>query len=115
MSIDPTDLGHAFTEALEGEAGVRGLVSFKGYLDPIDETRSRLYYNDTARGYLEIVSTDIKAQVDVPANPTDLRSVVYVDERATIVKCQRMFAHDINQDSLDTDPGGATGGHPPWR
>ena len=110
MTINPNQIGTTLTAA-----GVNGLVSFKGYLDTAIGDPCRLYFNDSGRSYLEIAVADIKAQVDVPANPSDLRSIVYVDEGAAIVRCQRAFAHDINQDSLDTEPGGATGGHPPWR
>jgi hypothetical protein len=76
-----------------------GYVTFKGFLTGGSESgTSRLFLFDTFRMWLELRTSDIKHKLDIPPNPSDPRSLIWVDEDAIVVKCQVGRAHDIADD-----------------
>lgn len=91
----------------------KGYVSFKGYLAPMQNGLFRFFVNDSFESWFEVEKDDIAARINIPANETDPRSIVYIKREARVVACQVHKAHDLHDIGADPSGGGLTG-HPPW-
>lgn len=95
-----------------------GCISFKGFLSEPrmcgeDDAVHRLYTDHTFWTWLEILASDIRAQIAVPPDGFDPRSVVWVRREAKVARCQVSEAYELAEEVLGIDPGGI--GPPPWR
>lgn len=95
-----------------------GCIAFKGFLSAEQACASgathRLYTDDTFWAWLEIRKEDIRAQIAVPPDGYDPRSVIWVQREAKVAKCRVTHAYDLAEEVFAPDPGGLTI-HPPWR
>ena len=90
-----------------------GYVPVKGYLSQEHGGLRRIFLGDTFRDWIEVDTDDIAAQIDIPSNETDPRSVLYLKRKAKVIACHARYAHEMEADGID--PGGrGLPGHPPW-
>ncbi|MDX6683730.1 MAG: hypothetical protein QOG94_3769 [Solirubrobacteraceae bacterium] len=97
-----------------------GCVAFKGFLSQETECEGtggvrRLYTDDTFWSWLELNSKDIRAQIAVPPNGFDPRSVVWVHREARVTRCRVDEASVIADEVNGVDPaGGGIPTRPPY-
>ena len=119
----PTNLApDSIAERLEGASSdiPEGYVSFKGYVAPENHGLHRLYSDDSFQRWLAVNPQDIVAQISVPPNDRDTRSVIYIRREARVIMCQVSKAYEVDSggnERLDVSrstTGGLPATHPPW-
>jgi hypothetical protein len=112
----PPDLTpDGIAQALAGDypAIPHGYASFKGYLAPKQNGVYRFFTDDTFRSWIEVKAEDIVGRINVPANATDPRSMLYIKHDALVIKCHVHRAFEVDDTGADRGEGGLTS-HPPW-
>jgi hypothetical protein len=76
----------------------------------------RLYVDDTFTQWLEFGPTAIEAQITIPPNLVDPRSIVWLQRDADVTKCSSGLASDKADEVWGADPGGGPNvpRHPPY-
>lgn len=118
-NAEPELLPDPLAVALGSECGSpEGYISFKGFLSEPQPCASgkvhRLYTDDTFWTWLEIRANDIRAQIAVPPDGYDPRSVIWVRREAKVTRCKVSEAYDLVEEVFGLDPGGITV-RPPYR
>jgi hypothetical protein len=72
-----------------------GYVSFKGYLDEAQDGVHRVYLDDSFWCWIEVQADDIAHRMDVPNNPQDPRSIVWIKRSALVTRSEVGSASDI--------------------
>jgi hypothetical protein len=100
----------AVTLGVENPAIPDGYLPVKGYLSAGGKNKiRRIFLSDNFRTWLEVEEHAIRHRFDVPPNPHDSRSVIWIDRHATVVKCQAASAWEMEDDVDvwgDASPGG---------
>ncbi len=95
-----------------------GYISFKGFMSDRIECEDghlrRLYLDDTFWSWLEVREADVGAQIAVPPNGSDPRSVIWVRREARVTRSKVSEAYDLAEEVFGIDPGGITT-RPPYR
>ena len=83
-----------------------GYVSFKGYLGPaLEDGTYPLYLDEEFRSWIRLRAEDIKERFNL-ANAQDPHSVIFVERRAKLTRCQTGFANEIADEVWGADPAG---------